>query len=467
MKRRSSRVAAAWTAGRIAGRRLLGRRASTVDQRLGAQLAGQLDRLKGLGMKLGQIVSYLDVPLPPAVQEELAALQTGAAARPFSEVRALVEDALGAPLDARFDAFEETAVAAASIGQVHRAEVAGRPVAVKVRYPDVAETLDGDLGVLERVAGLAALGAPIDGRALVRELRARLLEECDYEKEAREQTRFRQLFEDDRQVVVPPVLPTHSTEAVLTSAWVEGARFEDFAKERAERRGDAARTIARFAYRSLLVHGRIQADPHPGNYLFPAEGGVAFLDYGCVRSFDAPLPRGPRPADPRGGRGRPRHRGLRHRGPRPGRAYAPLRPRALLPSPAAPPRASPGGPLRLHAGLPARRDGPQRPRQPQRPRPRDAAGLPLGGAAPVGALARACAPRRGGPARRAPRRDPGRSRPALSPEARPLAARAGPGVVPGVVQIRGAGGAGPRREGPDDRRRNRLGRTGPDGRAWA
>lgn len=294
--RKPSKLGVAWTAGRLAGRRLLGLRAGERDLELGELLTGQLDQMKGLAMKIGQIVSYLDVPLPQPVQEQLARLQTGQRGMPADRVREVIEAALGRPVEAAFEAFEWEPVAAASIGQVHRAKVRGRAVAVKVQYPEVARSFGDDLRAVGRLSSLASLASAVDGRALVNELRERLVEECDYVREARAQAAFARAFADDRDVIVPAVVTDGSAATVLTTEWIDGEGFSALrlADAAAQARRDAvAATLVRFAYRSLWQLAAIQADPHPGNYVFPvaspeapACGRVAFLDFGCVRVLE-------------------------------------------------------------------------------------------------------------------------------------------------------------------------------------
>jgi predicted unusual protein kinase regulating ubiquinone biosynthesis (AarF/ABC1/UbiB family) len=261
--------------------------------------------MKGLAMKVGQIVSYLDVPLPEAVQDRLASLQTGVRGMPAEKVRAVIEAALGDEVEALFESFGWEPVAAASIGQVHRARVEGRPVAVKVQYPEVAQSFTDDLRAVGRISALASAATAVDGRALVEELRNRLVEECDYGREARAQQAFSRAFANDRDVLVPDVLAHRSASNVLTTAWIDG---DDFAALRsatsvahvspgslgvlddgAARRDAIAATLVRFAYRSLFTLAAIQADPHPGNFVFPRAGRpgtVAFLDFGCVRPLE-------------------------------------------------------------------------------------------------------------------------------------------------------------------------------------
>ncbi len=287
MAPRRSKLAATWTATRIAARRLLRRPVTDRDLELGDLLSGQLDQMKGLAMKLGQIVSYLDVPLPPAVQARLTPLQTGRHGMPAAEARGVIEQALGRPLERLFEGFDPEPVAAASIGQVHRARVGGQDVAVKVQYPGIARSFGDDLGALDRIAGLAGLASAVDGRAIVKELARRLTEECDYEREARMQRGFAAAFADDPHVRIPRVLTERSAATVLTSEWIDGQSFEALrASADQARRDAAAATLVRFTYRSLLALGTIQADPHPGNFLFLPGATVAFLDFGCVR----PLP---------------------------------------------------------------------------------------------------------------------------------------------------------------------------------
>ncbi|MCB9592711.1 MAG: AarF/ABC1/UbiB kinase family protein [Sandaracinaceae bacterium] len=288
MPKRPSNLRAAWTATRLAGRRLVGRRVSERDLALGELLTGQLDEMKGLAMKIGQIVSYLDVPLPDEVQEKLARLQTGVVGMPAAQVREVVEGALGDTLEGAFEAFAIEPVAAASIGEVHRARVAGREVAVKVQYPDVSGSFAADLGSLGRVASLASLASAVDGRAIVRELSERLEEECDYPREAEMQRAFAARFANDPRVVVPEVIRSHTAGPVLTSEWIDGDGFAALCRsDDAARKDAAAEALIRFTYECLLGWGTIQADPHPGNFLFLEDGRVAFLDFGCVRELDA------------------------------------------------------------------------------------------------------------------------------------------------------------------------------------
>lgn len=238
-------------------------------------------------MKVGQIVSYMDVPLPDAVQRKLAQLQTGHKGMPAEQTRAVIEGALGRPVEALFDGFDDEPIAAASIGQVHRAKIGERSVAVKVQYPAVAESFGKDLGAIGRLASLASLASAVDGTAIVEELGERLVEECDYPREARMQRAFAAAFGSDASVQIPEVIGSHCAGTVLTTGWVDGDDFETMRQRTdAAQRERIAATLVRFTYRSLLELAMIQADPHPGNFLFIPGGPVVFLDFGCVRAID-------------------------------------------------------------------------------------------------------------------------------------------------------------------------------------
>lgn len=281
-----SNLRAAWTAGRLAARRMFGRANDERDAVLGEALTHQLDEMKGLAMKLGQIVSYMDVPLPAAVTEKLARLQTGEHGMSAEDTRAVLDSALGADFETRLDAIDWSPIAAASIGQVHRARYEGREIALKVRYPEVAESFRSDLSAVGRVASLAGLASAVDGRAIVGELQARLVEECDYRTEARSQAMFRAAFATDAGLEIPEVFEALSTESTLATAWSEGIPFAEALERPQAVRNRYAEALVRFSYRSLLELGVIQADPHPGNFLFHDDGRVVCLDFGCVRRLE-------------------------------------------------------------------------------------------------------------------------------------------------------------------------------------
>ncbi len=270
--------------GKAATKRLV-RRSNADAQQLGEELLRELDPLKGIAMKVGQVLSYMDVGLPEETVQRLAQLQRGTRSLDFAVIADVVEAELGAPLDELFDDFTPTPIAAASIGQVHRAVLDGQPVAVKVRYPGVRESVDSDLRQLARLGRLASLGTAVDGSAIVQELRERMVEECNYTREAAWQRGFAEHFVADPSIDVPSVIGARSSEGVLTTAWCEGECFATLCAAPARRRHAVAVTLVRFTFGSLLGAGVLQADPHPGNFLFPGDERIVALDFGCVKRF--------------------------------------------------------------------------------------------------------------------------------------------------------------------------------------
>jgi predicted unusual protein kinase regulating ubiquinone biosynthesis (AarF/ABC1/UbiB family) len=264
---------------------------TAVEDSAAVQAAGKLVKelgaLKGLVMKLGQIASYMPGALPPEAQRVLTKLQANTTAMEYAKVQQVLREDLGQDAEALFQDFETEPFAAASIGQVHRARHDGRPVAVKIQYPGIEDALRSDLktaGVLGRVG---TVGMALDGGSLVEELRDRVLEECDYRKEADSQRAFAALFQRMPGAHVPAVVAERSGRRVLTSELDPGQGFYAFCDTAPQAARDrAGEIIFRTCFDCLFRHSVYNADPHPGNYLFSPEGDVTFLDFGCVRRFE-------------------------------------------------------------------------------------------------------------------------------------------------------------------------------------
>jgi predicted unusual protein kinase regulating ubiquinone biosynthesis (AarF/ABC1/UbiB family) len=203
-------------------------------------------------------------------------------AHPPSVIRAVVEAELGAPPEAKFAKWDDTPIAAASLGQVHAAEDAdGRRFAVKVQYPGVAESLRDDLSsasLLRRVVG-SEIGAGAAAEAL-EAMRTQLIGELDYVAEAKWLERFRRAFVGDATIVIPAVDAARSTARVLTMERLDGRAIADLAEDDEEARRRGARSIFQFAFGAPLRHGIFNADPHPGNYLVLDGAKVGFVDFG-------------------------------------------------------------------------------------------------------------------------------------------------------------------------------------------
>ncbi|MGH2758081.1 MAG: ABC1 kinase family protein, partial [Actinomycetota bacterium] len=259
--------------------------------------AEALGDMKGAVMKLGQLLSYVEVDaIPPRYREmyqrSLQALLADAPPMDTDVLDEVVQLELGAPAKEVFAWFSPTPLAAASIGQVHEARLAdGSRVAVKIQYPGVADAIESDLSNTEMLATVFRLGQSMLGglapradiRTMVGELRERISEELDYRTEAQNQSFFGRLYEGHPVIRVPRVYDEYSTDRVLTMEYVEGKRWAEALDAPEDLRLRWAEAIFRFALSSLDRFSVFNADPHPGNYLFHDDGTVTFLDFGCVK----------------------------------------------------------------------------------------------------------------------------------------------------------------------------------------
>lgn len=251
------------------------------------QVTEVLGGMKGALMKLGQLASYLDQGLPEPVRQALAQLQADAPAMDPDLATATVEAELGGPVGELFEELDPKPLAAASIGQVHRAITAdGTAVAVKVQYPGVDEAIRADLdnaGLLFAAVGMMFPG--LQPGPIVEELRARLSEELDYVTEAANQRLFADYYRDHPFIHIPEVIDGYSTARVLTTELAEGERFDAIRSWPDDERNLAAEAMYRFVFGSLYRMHAFNGDPHPGNYLFRPGGQVTFLDFGLVKHF--------------------------------------------------------------------------------------------------------------------------------------------------------------------------------------
>ncbi len=247
-------------------------------------VAATLGTMKGVQMKLGQMASYVDDGLSPAARRTLSRLQDSVPPMSPELAAQVITEELGRPPERAFATWDPEPIAAASIGQVHRAiTLDGRAVAVKVQYPGIAETIEADLGnvaLLRRMLKITAPSQDVD--ALLAELRERVTEELDYRREARNQQMFARYYQDHPTIHVPQIVAELSTRRVVTSDLADGARFAELASWSQAERDLAAETIYRFVFRSLYEAHAFNGDPHPGNYLFHGGGRVTFLDFGLV-----------------------------------------------------------------------------------------------------------------------------------------------------------------------------------------
>lgn len=257
--------------------------------------------LGGLMIKVGQFMSSrLDV-LPPEITAELEGLQDEVPAVPTPQIRALAEAELGLPLDRVYAWFDDTPVAAASLGQVHRARLSAADaedtgltdVVVKVQRPGIDEIVAVDLAALRRVARwltrVRIVADRVDAPALVEEFAATSFEEIDYLHEARSAERFRENFADDPRVAAPEIVWERTTRRVLTLSDVTAIKINDTTALRAAGIDPSAvaDAFAEVMFDQVFTHRFVHADPHPGNIFVtpvPSAQGfrLTFIDFGMM-----------------------------------------------------------------------------------------------------------------------------------------------------------------------------------------
>jgi predicted unusual protein kinase regulating ubiquinone biosynthesis (AarF/ABC1/UbiB family) len=248
-----------------------------------------LGAMRGVLVKLGQMASYVDDGLAPPVRRTLGRLQDSIPPMTPELAAGVIAEELGQPPEQVFAEWDPEPIAAASIGQVHRAITRdGRAVAVKVQYPGIAETMAADLDNVALLRRMLKITVPRqDVNALIDELRERIGEELDYHREAASQQMLADYYDGHPTIHIPAIVAELSTRRVVTSELSDGARFAELATWSQHERDLAGETIYRFVFRSLYEVGAFNGDPHPGNYLFHGDGRVTFLDFGLVKHFTA------------------------------------------------------------------------------------------------------------------------------------------------------------------------------------
>lgn len=249
-------------------------------------LFSELVKLRGTALKLAQGMSIDPVFIPEEFSEVLAQAQYRVPPMGGALVRRIIRQQLGDYPEAVFAEFEPVAIAAASLGQVHRARLPdGTEVAVKVQYPNVRESIDSDLRLArtlaERFVGSGSVDRYLD------EVRARMREETDYLNEGNNIEHFSAQYADDR-IVTPRWIPEFSTDTVLTMTWVEGVHLDVFLSREPDQstRDHFGQLLWDFVHDQVAAdHLTVHADAHPGNFLFLDDGRMGVLDFGCVKRF--------------------------------------------------------------------------------------------------------------------------------------------------------------------------------------
>lgn len=256
--------------------------------RTAEQVMEVMGEMKGALMKIGQMMSFIDTGLPEPYRQALASLQADAPPMAPELVAETIEAELGAPPERLFERWDPVPLAAASIGQVHGATLAGSDVVVKVQYPGVAAAIRSDLDNADMLATMMrALYPNLDPGPVIEEMRERIGEELDYAVEMKNQIAFLDLYRGHPFIHVPEVFPERSTPRVLTMERSRGRRWSEALRAPDDLRQTWAEVVFRFVFGTINRWCMFNGDPHPGNYLFHEDGTVTFLDYGCVKHFDA------------------------------------------------------------------------------------------------------------------------------------------------------------------------------------
>jgi len=285
-----------WLLARVLGSARSQARLSRAHLRNARRLAGGFARLRGVFIKMGQVLSVVGTFLPSAFGEALETLQDKVPPRPFSEIEGRLREAFGPNPMARFGSFEREPLAAASLAQVHRATTRdGREIAVKVLYPGIELLIRRDLAVLRSILPVIKWVVKV-GRVerVFHELSAMLARETDYRHERANMERIRAIFAGDANVIVPQVIDELTAGGVLSMSFEEGVKINDAEAQRG--RGIDPEAVAKLLvecyFTMLLEHRVFHADPHPGNFLVRPGPRLVILDYGAVEELTPALSSG-------------------------------------------------------------------------------------------------------------------------------------------------------------------------------
>lgn len=250
------------------------------------QVFKEFTKLKGTALKIAQGMSMDQGFLPEEFAEVMSQAQYSVPPINKALVRSIIRKELGAYPEQLYSSFDAEAFAAASIGQVHSAELKdGRKVAVKIQYPNVRETINSDMAVAKTLAKrIIKNSGSID--PYFEEIKRTLLEETDYIHEGSQIDKFRERFGSD-QIIIPEWIQDHSTQKVLTMSYIDGRHLGEFLKEgpSQEERNHFGQLLWDFFHEEIRVGGYVHADTHPGNFLFTYDGKLGVIDFGCVKKF--------------------------------------------------------------------------------------------------------------------------------------------------------------------------------------
>ncbi len=280
-------------AAQAAGKRIFGMEINHAKH--AQELRVALGGLKGPLMKIAQILSTIPDAVPPEYTKELAMLQADAPAMGWLFVKRRMMGELGADWQSKFKSFEQTASAAASLGQVHKAvTLKNVPVACKLQYPDMNSAVEADLKQLAIIFSMFEMvDRAVSTKDIQKEIADRLREELDYQREAKHIALYSEMLSSIDTVHVPKVISDLSTQRLLTMTWLDGDRMADVAEKRdLKARNQIAMNMFHAWYVPFYNYGIIHGDPHLGNYSVCKDNSINLLDFGCIRIFRPAMVRG-------------------------------------------------------------------------------------------------------------------------------------------------------------------------------
>lgn len=272
-------------AGRLAGEKYLG---VTIDRdRHAEDLKDLLGNLKGPLMKVAQFLATVPGALPPEYAEELLELQSNAPAMGWAFVRRRMATELGPNWLSHFTDFQQEACAAASLGQVHKAQlISGDLVACKLQYPNMETTIEADLNQLNLILSLyESFNSALKTEAIRQEIEERLREELNYLDEAKNLQVFKEIFKNNTDIHIPRVYKDYTTHRLLTMEWLDGNNALSYTNTPQDERNIIGRKLYEAWYYPFYNYGIIHGDPHPGNYKITEDHQINILDLGCIRDF--------------------------------------------------------------------------------------------------------------------------------------------------------------------------------------
>ena len=263
---------------------------SELDRANAESMFASFAELRGSALKVAQMLSLDTVNLSESFTQVMAKAQYSVPPMSAPLAIQVFTKSIGRDPGSVFDSFEPVAVKAASMGQVHRAVYQGRPVAVKIQYPGVADSITSDLAIVKRLAPTVVNASQAEMEPYFDEVQSKLLEEANYRLELENSLAFRAACQHLDGIVFPDYFPEVSSDRVLTMSWLDGQHLRDFVATAApETVTLAAQRIWNFYdYQTHVLH-RVNADPHPGNFLFFPDGRVGVLDFGCTKAMTPEL----------------------------------------------------------------------------------------------------------------------------------------------------------------------------------